>query len=181
MKRTMVIILASLVITGLAILPGFNKRIYGAYLEVDPPSFGGGGYYMEGMRLFEIGDTKIEFDGFLGLGLGAAYVNYGYDVYYTSYFELSPAVRGSLMVYKRDLTFDVAGYKMMPSVRVDTGIQFSIGSIAGWGGTYSGSWVTYIEPYPYINLMFRKPEWNNWISIYLWPVPLIVGLDLISL
>ena len=96
MKRVIATLLLGLVITGLAILPGFDKKIVGFYLESYLSYSGGGVYYMEGINLLSIDELKINFDGFLGAGIGVGY----FPAYYGGYLALSPAIMGSILVYK---------------------------------------------------------------------------------
>ena len=177
MKRVIATLLLGLVITGLAILPGFDKKIVGFYLESYLSYSGGGVYYMEGINLLSIDELKINFDGFLGAGIGVGY----FPAYYGGYLALSPAIMGSILVYKEDLNFELAGYTIMPAVEVDTGVEFSYFSYVGLGDYYDYFSPSYIYPYPYIMLMFKKPDWGDWLSIYLWPAPLILGVNFISL
>ncbi len=177
MKKTLVIIALIIVISSFALIPGMKKKMYGAgvFFWPFPFALGVDGYYTEGNSIYQVPNMKINVDGYLGAGFDGAFV-----ALYSFGFGAELDLLASVVISKEDLHFDLFGYKIIPAVKLDTGIYYSI-SGAGVG------YYSYIhEPGfgikgPYLYLTFFTPwKKGKYLNFYFWPVPLIFGASVME-
>ena len=178
MKKFLVFAFSTIAVLYLSLIPGMEKRMYGggAIIWPYPVYFEMDGYYLEGTSFYKIPDMKISVDGFLGGGISFGYA--GIPPY--SVFGTAVEALAYVFISKEDWYFNLFGYKVVPALRIDGGIYYSIAgaNIPGYSGLHEPG-VGIVGPS--LGLSFFA-EWTKgkYVNFFFWPLPITIYVNILE-
>ncbi len=180
MKKVLVVSALVLGIVAAALVPGMDKRMYGGsvLLFPFPGAFaaGAGGYYMEGREIYKFEDMSVFIDGYAGGGFAADFI---FVPMAGSGLGVEIDLRGSAVVYKRDFSFEMFGYKFIPALKVDARLYWDVVGANLMGYIFGNGSAVGFRVDPYLTAVVEwEPDKNRYVSFHFWPYPLIFGVDI---
>ncbi len=177
MRRTVVAVLVLVSLVSFALVPGMDKVKYGGSVGLWPYPLwiGATGYYTEGMEVYRIEDRKIYVDLFAGPIVGGAFLSTGY----VGAMGMSLGLDVLIFVYKEDFSLDIFGYKVIPALELYAIPYYSLGGASAFGYAESSAAFDIYGGFR-LNFLLERPESGEWMSFYFWPLPLVIGFDVVK-
>jgi hypothetical protein len=147
------------IVSSFAIIPGLDKTSFGGdfvYIPLlEAQGFGLDLRYQEGLELYKI-DKIGEVYGFFGIGGGYSSVDGSFNFGIPITFIGLPS----------DYSIKLFGAKLIPAITVDSFIGYD---------TKDGLKTSFADIY--VSLFSKLEDKNQYLNIYFWPFPIIIGFN----